>query len=174
MAAEIVHVEKVHLPPLVLIGCRYGDEDRVGGGFGVHWMEWFEKDRFAALEALPAAPAHEGAYLGALRMHAGRFEYWIGMAFPDGTAVPDGFDAVGFPESDAAVCWLKGREETGELFGDAAEAMTSARIRAEGWTSADAWSIERYACPRFTQPAPDGTRILDYVTYLRSGPVAKP
>ncbi len=167
MGAEIVKAYRVTLPPLLLIGRRYGDADRVGGGFGVHWMEWFEKGRFAALEALPAAPAFEGAYLGAMRCPDGGFEYWIGMAFPEGTAAPDGFEAVALPAADAAVCWLKGREETGELYGQRAEEATSARIRDEGWTPAGGWVMECYACPRFTTPDADGVRILDYVTYLR-------
>lgn len=33
-------------PPTRFIGIKYGDEDRVNGGFGVQWEEWFEKNRF--------------------------------------------------------------------------------------------------------------------------------
>jgi hypothetical protein len=73
------------------------------------------------------------------------------------------FESADFPGGDFAVCWLHGREATGELYGAEPHAACLARIAREGGTTIeDGWHFERYACPRFTTPDENGEVILDY------------
>src|SRR5690242_6807535 len=108
------------MPASRFIGIKYGDEDRVNGGFGYQWGEWFEKERFNKLEALLSEDFKNSfedadAYIGLMRWKEGEpFQYWIGMFLPVGTAAPEGYAYVDRPESKLGVCWLHGPE--GELF----------------------------------------------------------
>jgi len=116
---EVVKVVKEHVPALRFIGKRYTDADRdAQGGFAARWEEWFREGRFAALEALGMAPEHGNAYIGLMRFADG-FEYWIGVFVPSGTPVPDGYDWIDLPETTFGTCWLYGREDSGELYGEA-------------------------------------------------------
>ena len=90
------------------------------------------------------------------------FQYWIGMFAPEAAAVPDGYGYADFPAGKAGICWVKGRMD--EVFGREKECLD--RLSAEGFkarTDKDgaSWFFERYACPRFTVPAADGSVILD-------------
>lgn len=161
--AEVVKVMQERVPALRFIGKRYTDAD---APFGRKWGEWFREDRFGTLEALGPAPEHEGAYIGLMRS-AGDFEYWIGMFFPVGTPAPEGYDFVDLPACTFATCWLYGREDTGELFGDAAQKLCFSQIAKEGWKVAETpWVMERYNCPRYTDPDEHGKVILDYLIQL--------
>jgi hypothetical protein len=44
--SEIIKTYKQHVPALRFIGKKYGDQDRVNGGFGVKWGEWFSNRWF--------------------------------------------------------------------------------------------------------------------------------
>ena len=161
--AEVVKVMQEQVPALRFIGKRYTKAD---GPFGKKWGEWFREGRFGVLEALGSAPEHEGAYIGLMRS-AGEFEYWIGMFFPLGTQAPEGYDFVDLPACTFATCWLYGRENTGELFGDAAQKLCFSEIEKEGWKVAETpWIMERYNCPRYTDPDEHGNVILDYLIQL--------
>lgn len=167
--AEVVNVYKEHFPPLRFVGKRYSDADRDShGGFGARWGEWFAGDRFSPLEALGPAPEHEGAYIGLMRQPSdGAFEYWIGMFFPAGTPVPEGYEHVDLPASTFGTCWIHGREDTGEIYGPAAHMMCESKIAGNGWQIAgNPWFMERYNCPRFTSPDEHGKVILDYCIQL--------
>lgn len=49
---EIVKTYKQATPAMRFIGIKYGDVDRINGGFGSKWLEWFETGRFNKLESL--------------------------------------------------------------------------------------------------------------------------
>lgn len=166
--AKVIKVSKESFPPIRLIGKRYTDIDRGrDGGFSQKWGEWFEQGYFRPLEQLGTAPASGDAYIGCMRC-VGEFEYWIGMFFPEGTPVPDGYMFVDIPAGDVGICWIYGRQDTGELYGQEAHEMCVARIKEAGWSIADnPWFFELYNCPRFTTPDEEGNVILDYGMYLQ-------
>ncbi len=167
---EIIKVYRESFPSLRLIGKRYTDKDRDAfGSFSNKWNEWFEKGYFKTLEELGSLPENEGAYLGCMRC-ADEFEYWIGMFFPEQTPVPEGYMYVDTPSGDIGTCWIYGRADNGEVFGEKPHDMCLTKIKDEGWQVAkDAWFFERYNCPRFTTPDENGKVILDYCFYLRGG-----
>ncbi|HHY23601.1 MAG TPA: GyrI-like domain-containing protein [Clostridiaceae bacterium] len=165
--AEIVKCYKEHLPALRLIGKRYTDSDRIGGSFGAKWGEWFQNGWFAEVEKLGPLPENGDAYLGVMRCINGNFEYWIGMFFPTGTTVPEGYAYTDIPEGDIGTCYIYGHEDTGELYGLDAHNACMDEIAKAGWKlQQDPWFFERYNCPRFTTPDEHGKVILDYCVYL--------
>ncbi len=165
--AEIIKVYRESLPALRLIGKRYVEGDLAkDGGFSGQWDEWMRRDWFKPLEVLGSLSENGDAYVGCMRC-AGEFEYWIGMFFPAGTAVPEGYSSVDIPAGDIGVCWIQGRAETGELYGQEIHDACFGRIREAGWLpAANGWFFERYNCPRFTTPDETGKVILDYCVYL--------
>lgn len=165
---EIIKVYRESLPSLRLIGKRYTDKDRDQyGGFGSKWEEWYEKGYFNVLQDMRSLPETEDAYIGCMRC-TNEFEYWIGMFFPEHTAVPDGFMHIDIPSGDIGTCWIYGREDNGELYGQEPHEMCISKIKEEGWQIAeDSWFFERYNCPRFTAPDEKGKVILDYCICLK-------
>lgn len=172
MAAEIIKVYKEHLSSLRFIGKCYTNADRIGG-FGHKWGEWFENGWFATLEAIGELKEVENGYLGFMRYNCAggeeTFEYWIGMFFPVGTSVPDGFACIDLVESDIAVCWIKGKENEGiyEMH-DAciSKCKENGMDKLRDDEKNRVCFFERYNCPRFTAPDEDGNVILDYGIYL--------
>lgn len=172
MSAQIINVYKESFPSLRFIGRRYTNSDRDSyGSFSKYWCEFFQNGLFSELEKLnPEFPD----YFGLMGCSEKDFEYWIGMFLPVETAVPEGFSYVDIPKSDVGICWIKGKEETGELFGEAPHNMCMEKIKENGMTFRDdfnseektLWFFERYNCPRYTQKAEDDTVILDYGVYV--------
>ncbi len=163
---EIIKAYRQSLPPLRFVGKRYGDEDRVNGGFGHKWGEWFEKGWFAQLEQgydLKSTYEDGDAYLGLMRWKEGEpFQYWIGVFLPAGAPAPGGYGTLDFPAQDIGVAWVYGKEA--ELYGK--EEECAVRCEQEGMRIiADEqgafWFFERYVCPRFTEPDSQGNVILD-------------
>ncbi len=164
----ITRVYRQNLPARRFIGKKYGDEDRVGGGFGSKWGEFWANDWFDVLERAAKSPLNEGyedgdAYVGLMRWKEGEpFEYWIGMFLPADTDVPEGFASVDFPESELGIGWVCGSE--GEVYGH--EAEVGQKLEEEGMRivhdgAGAFWFFERYGCPRFTTPDAEGKIILD-------------
>lgn len=166
MPAIIKKFYTERIPTAVLIGRRYTDDDRVNGSFGHKWGECFESGLFTILENMNvhSTAEHGDAYLGAMRVVDGAFEYWIGMSFPVGTPVPEGFGSVTMEALTYAVYWLYGKENSGDLFGMEAHELCLSDIKTRGLSrKEDDWCIERYNCPRFTEADGDGNVILDYL-----------
>jgi predicted transcriptional regulator YdeE len=165
---EILKCFKEHLPAARLIGKKYSDEDRNQyGSFSDQWDEWFANGWFEEIEKLRPLPENGDAYLGLMR-YTDSFEYWIGMLFPAGTAVPEGYSYADIPEGDIAVCYVYGRSDNGEIFGQEAHDASMDRISREGFELQDnPWYMERYNCPRFTTPDDKGNVILDYCVYIK-------
>lgn len=164
---QIIKTYRESLPSLRLIGKRYTNNDRENGSFGSKWDEWFQKGYFQELEGLGSLAENEGAYIGCMRCGE-EFEYWIGMFFPSGTPVPEGYMCTDIPAGDISTCWIYGNSANGEIFGEEAHNMCLSRIKAEGWEiDSSSWCFERYNCPRFTTPDEKGNVILDYCMYLK-------
>ena len=165
--AEIIKIYKESLPSLKLIGKKYSNEDRDQyGSFGSKWGdEWFANGLFEKIENLKNIDVEPGSYLGVMRSNQGKFEYWIGMFFEEDVVTPAGFEEVKIPAGDIATCWVKGKEETGELYNchDACVDL----VKKSGYEIANTWFFERYACPRFTEKDKDGNVVLDYCMYIK-------
>ncbi len=159
--AEIIKVYKEHLPALRFIGKRYTEEDRLNGGFGHKWGEWFQNGWFNQLEKLGEMKAVENGYLGFMRGYP-HFEYWIGMFLPASTPVPEGYEDIDLNESDVGICWIKGREDDGSIYSMHEQCVD--RFNKEDLSQN--CFFERYNCPRFTQKDEKGDVILDYGIYL--------
>lgn len=178
MAIEVTNVYREHFPALRFIGKRYTNDDRgPDGGFGRQWGEWWAQNRFDTLmAAVPVAP-YDDATIGLMTMRGdmGGFTYWIGLFFPAGAAVPEGFDHIDLPESDIGVGWLRGNEENGEIYGGPPHEAVCKKLEEHGIgafrndiTAADTYCFfERYNCPRFTKKDENGNVTLDYGNYIR-------
>ena len=170
MGFSIVKVYREKLPNLKLIGKRYTDADRVDGMFGAKWSEWFANGWFDTLEKeiemLPKE--NEGAaYLGFMRVSNGVFEYWIGMFAAENSPVPLNFEYIDIPAGEIATAWIHGREDNGEIYGGEPHNACVNKFIEKGWQLEDAYSFERYQCPRFTNADKDGKVILDYCIYVK-------
>lgn len=165
---------KESFPALRFIGKRYTDSDRGSdGGFSEKWDEWFEQGYFEPLEKLGSASAHGGAPIGCMRF-LDEFEYWIGMFFPENTPVPDDYVSVDIPAGDFGMCWIYGRDDTGELYGPEAHQMCAARIEEAGWSiDHDGWFFERYDRLRFGKTDEQGNVVVDYGIYLKASPIKR-
>lgn len=173
---EIIRTYREQAPESRFIGICYSDGDRADGGFASCWEDWFTKGRFEQLsplvtQAWRAAFPEADSYIGLMRMSEKEpFQYWIGLFLPPYTQVPEGFEHVDLPAADLGVCLIKGKEP--EIFWQCEASLE--RLKAEGFAlKKDAqgtwWSMERYQCPRFTEPDGEGNKILDLVFFVEPG-----
>lgn len=179
MGISIVKVYEEHLPSLRFIGKCYTDVDRgEDGGFGNKWGEWFQNGWFDELEKLGNLQDVENGYLGLMGCSEkeNSFQYWIGIFLPENTTVPENYDFIDIPEGDVGVCWIYGKSDNGELYGQEPHNMCMSKLKennmgnyrdnfkgnADKWW----WFFERYNCPRFTTSDENGKVILDYGMYI--------
>jgi hypothetical protein len=176
MAIEIKKVYKEHLPAVRFIGKCYTNDDRKNGSFSIYWDEWFQKGLFNELEKLPQLKNVDNGYLGLMGCseNGNDFQYWIGMMLPENTSVPDGFSYIDIPEGYVGICWIYGRGDNGEIFGENAHNLCIKKlkenemkeIRKDFKETKWHWFFERYNCPRFTEKDDKGNVILDYGVYI--------
>ena len=109
MSLKITKVEIETLPALRFIGkrCMCDPSD-----FVARWNEWLENGWFDQLDELGVAPENGDVYLGMTSDSGSR--YWIGLLFPPGTPVPDGFEYADILSSKYAIFGIAGKKE-GEL-----------------------------------------------------------
>lgn len=169
--AEIIKTYRQSVPAMRFIGKKYGDEDRVNGGFGAQWGAWFSNGWFDQLESScdrKVVSEDSDATIGLMRYKEGEpFQYWIGLFFPQETEVPEGFEFVDIPEADLGVVWLYGKEH--EVFGKeqkCAESCQQKGYKVIPDEQGAYWFFERYVCPRFTTPDADGKIVLDICHYI--------
>jgi len=170
--AEIIRIYKEPVPAYRFIGKQYSNADRQDGNFGHIWGRWYEMGWFTLLREWGPAKGADSEHIGFMRcfeteMEA-NFEYWLGMFFPPGTDVPEGFDCIDLPAGELAVAWIKG-DDDGELF--ALEIECERRFKKNGlhwWRDAKGQEcfFERYDEKRFMIPDIYGNVILDYCTYM--------
>jgi len=177
MGAKMIRIVNSYvqtMPSVRFAGIQYGDEDRVDGGFGQQWGEWFQSNRFEPLEALigekyKSSYEDAEAYIGLMRCKDGEpFQYWIGMFLPENSQIPSGYDFIDIPEAKIGACWLHGPEQ--ELYCN--EEKCADKLKQDGlelimdeegaW-----WFFERYACPRFTEKDEENQVILDICHYVK-------
>ncbi len=139
--------------------------------------EWMRSDAFTAMrQAVPASPFTEDT-IGLMTMRGNMmdFTYWIGLLYPAGTEVPEGYRSLDLPESDIGVAWVCGKQENGEIFGDAHNVVCEELERnglgkfrddIAGAGNDTYCFFERYNCPRFTEKDADGNVTLDYGNYI--------
>lgn len=178
MSVEVTKVCRETFPAVRFIGKCYSNADRgADGGFGNKWGEWFQNGWFEKLEEIGYIPDMENGYVGLMGCseNEGSFQYWIGVFTPENTNVPDGYSYVDIPAGDVGVCWIYGREDNGELYGQEPHNMCMAKLQANGMDNYREelkdgekwwWYFERYNCPRFTTPDENGKVILDYGMYI--------
>lgn len=166
--AEIINTYIQDVPAMRFIGRTYSDADRVNGGYGHLWHEWMQNEWLNQLDALitpaiKAANPDMDASLGLMSVGEGQpFLYRIGYFVPAGTPVPDGFEFLDFPAQRFGVVWLKGTPP--DIFGKEMqcwERLAAAGHRMKKDRLGREWFMERYQCPRFTQPDANGQNILD-------------
>lgn len=152
-------------PAVKLIGKRYSDNDRdADGSYASKWDEWFRNGWFSQLKG--GIETISDDYVGMDRFTSAGFEYWIGILMAPEDPVPQGFETVEIPAGDLAVSLVWGKPGP-EIFGMDALMACFAAWTERGWHPAkDAWYLERYNCPRFTQPDAEGNVILDHCVWL--------
>ena len=140
---KIVKMYTVNLPALRLIGkpCNCDIHNFVGD-----WDEWFENGWFEQLEKLGVAPENGNLYLGVTDNNGG---YWIGLLFPSGTPVPDGFNYTEIPAASYAVLQLAGKKDKELLDPDGIKLVIN-EISKRGLSPVPLWKgwcIEQYNHP---------------------------
>ena len=172
---EIINSYKQTIPKVKFIGKKYGDVDRVDGGFGFAWKQWITNNWFEPIEkaaggreACQAIYEDGNACLGYMRYKEGEpFEYWIGMFTPVDTEVPEGYESVDVEQSNCGICWYYGQEP--DIYGKEDQAMN--KLRELGMTiksdNQDAfWFFERYSPNRFDKADEKGCVVLDIGFYV--------
>lgn len=155
MAVKVLEIKKESWPAARLIGRKYTGAP--------NWGEWWEHDWFAVLERKQRLPLNGDACIGAVHIVNGMPERWIGMFFPAGTEAPEGFEAIDIEPLDYGVCYLSGKEGSGDFFTMETHDMCLEALREGGFVrKEDDWCFERYNCPRYTTPDGEGNVILDY------------
>lgn len=112
--STIVKVYKESIPALAFVGRKYHDSDRLNGGFGHLWDQWFQEQWFAPLHAL-IEPSFREAYpeadalIGLMREQSNEpFEYWIGMFVPTDARCPEGYESLTLPVASLGIGWVEG------------------------------------------------------------------
>lgn len=162
---KILETRLESYPDVKLIGKRYTDADRDEfGSFAAKWNEWFQKDWFSQLKG--GIEKISDDFVGVERCGPDGYEYWIGILMAPEDPVPEGFAAVEIPAGDLAVCFVYGQNGP-DLYGMETYKAAMAAWAECGWIpEKDAWNMERYNCPRFTQPDEQGNVILDHCAWL--------
>ncbi|HPF54086.1 MAG TPA: effector binding domain-containing protein [Eubacteriales bacterium] len=165
--ANIIGTELADMPKLKFIGKKYLDEDRNEyGTYGHRWGEWFKNGWFNLLCGNGGIEGVSDSYIGLERCNNGTFEYYIGIFMAASDPVPEGFISEDIPAGKVFMCHIKGREDTGEIYGEAMTRRCFAMMEAAGYKPrSDGWQFEGYGCPSFTEPDEKGRVILDYGIY---------
>jgi len=170
--AEITKVYKQSMEATRFIGKKYGDSDRVDGGFGALWGEWFANGWFGVIEeqvdkTAKAICEEGGALIGLQRWKDNEpFEYWIGVFTPENTTVPAGYRYLDFSKSELGVCWVYGDD----VF--AQEPKCGEMLMEKGFVilhdeNGACWFFERYVSPRFTEKDEKGHITLDICYFVK-------
>lgn len=165
---EIIKTEIQQLPEVKLIGRCYTDRDRnAAGTFSDYWRQWFRDGLFDKLcgEGRGLRGISDD-YVGLCRCTGNGFEYWIGVLMAPEDAVLEGYESLSLGAGRVFVCYLRGREETGELYGEAATRLCFDEMLKQGCTPIKPTLMyERYNCPRYTDADSEGRVILDYCIF---------
>ena len=170
--AEIIKIYKQSMAVSRFIGKKYGDDDRVDGGFGARWDEWFTNGWFGEIknqiDKTAKTVCDDGdAPIGLQRWKNGEpFEYWIGIFTPEDTTVPEGYLSRDFPKSELGVCWVYG-DDVFFYEPKCGEMLMNNGFEIVNDESDACWFFERCVSPRFTEKDEKGNIILDICYYVK-------
>jgi len=99
------------------------------------------------------------SYIDLIRKKDGLFEHWMGMFVPEGTNVPEGYEAHDFPKMTICVCRVYGKRD--EIVNYEAECRN--KLTEEGFAIDNAqWYFQRFGWRRFFEIDVYRKRLLDY------------
>lgn len=165
--ADLVKWEMRTLPALRIVGrsmtVNFREMQGAGNPLPGYWQQCFADGTMETLDSL-SDDTLEKAYVGWMGEwdeQKQTFTYIVGVSAPPAAEPPPGYACRDIAPCTAGVAWIKGSET--EVYG-AAHPMSEQALRDNGCVYDDeaGWSMEVYACPRFTTPDADGHRILDY------------
>ncbi len=165
--AKLVKWEKKPLPALRVIGrsltVNFKEMQSVGSSLPSFWKQCFADRTMETLDNL-SDETLEKAYVGWMGEwdeQQQTFTYLVGVSVAPATEPPEGFDCRDIAPCTVAVSWIQGPES--EIF-KAAHQLSEEALKDHGceYDNEGGWSMEVYACPRFTTLDADGHRILDY------------
>ena len=170
--AEITKVYRQSMEAARFIGKKYGDADRVDGGFGAIWNEWLANGWLDVIASQIDNNAQlvcedSEAPIGLQRWKDDEpFEYWIGIFTPADTVVPEGFQFHDFPKCDLGVCWVYG---TDVFF---YEPKCGGRLMEKGYDIINdendaCWFFERFAPLRYDVKDEKGNVTLDICYFVK-------
>ena len=139
------------------------------------WNQWFKGRYYVTLEKLitdefrNAYPDFDAYVSLSKRKESDHsvFEYWIGMFVPSDTVISEGCDYLDFDAQQVAITWVKG--EDWAVVGHEEECyqlcMENGMIVKKN-VDGSIYSMERYQCPRYTQPDENNEVILDLMYFI--------
>jgi len=163
MAAKIVSTRTEIMPALRFIGkrCLCDPAD-----FVAKWNEWLEKGWFDQLGKLGAAPENGDAYLGGGGGDGYGFVYWIGLLFPAGAPVPDGFEYADVPAAKYIAFEVSGKK-AGELSGEEVHLLCTDEMRKRDLTQLNkGWGFERYRSLGQAVPGENNFAFFEWLTSI--------
>ncbi|MDR1838432.1 MAG: hypothetical protein LBQ93_02440, partial [Treponema sp.] len=99
------------------------------------------------------------AYINLVRKKDDSFEHWMGMFMPEGTEVPQGYEAVDFPKMTICVCRVYGKRD--EIVNYEKECRN--KLAEDGFSCENAqWYFRRFNWNKFFGEDVYGKRLLDY------------
>ncbi len=167
---NLVKFEISDMPEVLLVGkeLRHSMAEMMAGDNPLpdFWGRCFADGTFQTLEAQSGFVCEYfgDAYAGVMMdwdNGDGLYSYIVGMLMNAGAEVPPGYVSRKLNAATVAVGWIQGKD-TPDVCARAHE-LTEQALKADG-RSCDkmAWTMELYACPRFTTPDENGNIILDY------------
>ena len=173
MATRIIKAFEETHPALRFIGKKYTNKDRVNGSYAAKWQEWFKEGYFKPLDLLGETTQVDNGYLGFMKANLKHFdetfEYWIGAFFDPYAVVPKGYEYFDLPESKVGICYIQGKESEGlyQMHDDCVDTLLKHHILKQNNIKSNRLQcVERYNCPRFTEPNEHNDVILDYGIYI--------
>lgn len=139
MSIKLLEIKKKSCPAARLIGKKQTGSP--------NWNEWWENNWFEKLEEIPRIPFNGDAYIGAVHIVDGMPERWIGMIFPAGTEVPEGFEAADIEPLEYAVCYLYDKEGSSDFYTLETHNICLEEMKIQNLKrNEDNWCMERYNC----------------------------
>jgi AraC family transcriptional regulator len=99
------------------------------------------------------------SYIDLVRKKDGSFEHWMGMFVPEGTNVPEGYEAHDFPKMTLGICRVYGKRD--EIVNYEAECRNKAREEGYAIDNAQCYFL-RFNWRGFFEEDIYGKRLLDY------------
>jgi AraC family transcriptional regulator len=99
------------------------------------------------------------SYINLVQKKDGLFTHWMGMFMPEGTNVPEGYEALDFPQMTLGICRVYGKRD--EIVHYEAECRN--KLTEEGYAIDNVpWYFRRFGWRRFFEIDVYRKRLLDY------------